>query len=281
MLFVSVIGLYGFRIIAVYGYQTLTRRFGNNPSIPVYIWGLNEDNIILAQLLATGKNKFRIIGFLTPDSDSKLKKLTDLPVLEIRQFDDLIKYDLKDILFTQECDLKNKVAYVEEMLRLDIRIYISQQMNLNINSLYQISNVSRNIRPIQIEDLLARPEINISLNVIAEEVKGKRILVTGAAGSIGSEIVKQLAQFSPTCIICLDQAETPLNDLDIELKRNYPFLNFTSIIGDIRNQTIMDSIFGRYRPDIVYHAAAYKHVPMMEKYPCEAVITNVLGTNCW
>lgn len=278
LLFVSVVGLYGFRIIVVYGYQTLTRRFGNNPSIPVYIWGLNEDNIILAQLLGTGKDKFRIIGFLTLDSDSKLKKLTDLPVLEIRQSEDLIKYDLKDILFTQECELKNNVAYVEDLLKLDIRIYISQQMNLNINSLSQLSNITRNIRPIQIEDLLARPEINISLNVIAEEVKGKKILVTGAAGSIGSEIVKQLAQFSPTCIICLDQAETPLNDLDIELKKNYPFLNFTSIIGDIRNQTITNSIFRRYRPNIVYHAAAYKHVPMMEKHPCEAVITNVLGT---
>lgn len=278
LLFVSVVGLYGFRIIVVYGYQTLTRRFGNNPSIPVYIWGLNEENIILAQLLGTGKDKFRIIGFLTPDSDSKLKKLTDLPVLEIRQSEDLIKYGLKDILFTQECELKNNVAYVEDLLKLDIRIYISQQMNLNINSLSQLSNITRNIRPIQIEDLLARPEINISLNVIAEEVKGKKILVTGAAGSIGSEIVKQLAQFSPTCIICLDQAETPLNDLDIELKKNYPFLNFTSIIGDIRNQTITNSIFRRYRPNIVYHAAAYKHVPMMEKHPCEAVITNVLGT---
>lgn len=278
LLFVSVVGLYGFRIIVVYGYQTLTRRFGNNPSIPVYIWGLNEDNIILAQLLGTGKDKFRIIGFLTPDSDSKLKKLTDLPVLEIRQSEDLIKYGLKDILFTQECELKNNVAYVEDLLKLDIRIYISQQMNLNINSLSQLSNITRNIRPIQIEDLLARPEINISLNVIAEEVKGKKILVTGAAGSIGSEIVKQLAQFSPTCIICLDQAETPLNDLDIELKKNYPFLNYTSIIGDIRNQTITNSIFRRYRPNIVYHAAAYKHVPMMEKHPCEAVITNVLGT---
>lgn len=278
LLFVSVVGLYGFRIIVVYGYQTLTRRFGNNPSIPVYIWGLNEENIILAQLLGTGKDKFRIIGFLTPDSDSKLKKLTDLPVLEIRQSEDLIKYGLKDILFTQECELKNNVVYVEDLLKFDIRIYISQQMNLNINSLSQLSNITRNIRPIQIEDLLARPEINISLNVIAEEVKGKKILVTGAAGSIGSEIVKQLAQFSPTCIICLDQAETPLNDLDIELKKNYPFLNFTSIIGDIRNQTITNSIFRRYRPNIVYHAAAYKHVPMMEKHPCEAVITNVLGT---
>lgn len=278
LLFVSVVGLYGFRIIVVYGYQTLTRRFGNNPSIPVYIWGLNEENIILAQLLGTGKDKFRIIGFLTPDSDSKLKKLTDLPVLEIRQSEDLIKYGLKDILFTQECELKNNVAYVEDLLKLDIRIYISQQINLNINSLSQLSNITRNIRPIQIEDLLARPEINISLNVIAEEVKGKKILVTGAAGSIGSEIVKQLAQFSPTCIICLDQAETPLNDLDIELKKNYPFLNFTSIIGDIRNQKITNSIFRRYRPNIVYHAAAYKHVPMMEKHPCEAVITNVLGT---
>ena len=149
---------------------------------------------------------------------------------------------------------------------------------MNIDSLSQLSDISRSIRPVQIEDLLGRPEINISLNVIAENVQGKNILVTGAAGSIGSEIVKQLAQFSPASIICLDQAETPLNDLDIELKKLYPCLNFTTIIGDVRNHTIINFVFDKYKPNIVYHAAAYKHVPMMERYPCEALITNVLGT---
>lgn len=273
---VSLVGLYGFRIIVVYTYQTLTRRFGNNPSIPVFVWGLNEDNIVLAQLLSIGNNRFRIIGFLTTDPDSKLKKLTDVPVLTIQKPEDFLKYKIKDVLFTKEDELKTEANYVEKILSLNIRIYISKQMN--IDSLSQLSDISRSIRPVQIEDLLGRPEINISLNVIAENVQGKNILVTGAGGSIGSEIVKQLAQFSPASIICLDQAETPLNDLDIELKKLYPCLNFTTIIGDVRNHTIINFVFDKYKPNIVYHAAAYKHVPMMERYPCEAIITNVLGT---
>lgn len=268
--------MYGFRLVVVYTYQTLTRRFGNNPSIPVFVWGLNEDNIVLAQLLSTGNNRFRIIGFLTTEPDSKLKKLTNVPVLTIQKPEDFVKYKIKDILFTKEDELKNEANYVEKLLSLNIRIYISKQMN--IDSLSQLSDISRSIRPVQIEDLLGRPEINISLNVIAENVQGKNILVTGAAGSIGSEIVKQLAQFSPASIICLDQAETPLNDLDIELKKLYPCLNYTTIIGDVRNHTIMNFVFDKYKPNIVYHAAAYKHVPMMERYPCEAIITNVLGT---
>lgn len=273
---VSLVGLYGFRIIVVYTYQTLTRRFGNNPSIPVFVWGLNEDNIVLAQLLSTGNNRFRIIGFLTTEPDSKLKKLTTVPVLTIQKPEDFVKYKIQDVLFTKEDELKNEANYVEKLLSLNIRIYISKQVN--IDSLSQLSDISRSIRPVQIEDLLGRPEINISLNVIAENVQGKNILVTGAAGSIGSEIVKQLAQFSPASIICLDQAETPLNDLDIELKKMYPCLNFTTIIGDVRNHTIINFVFDKYKPNIVYHAAAYKHVPMMERYPCEAIITNVLGT---
>ncbi|MDR3060208.1 MAG: polysaccharide biosynthesis protein [Prevotella sp.] len=273
---VSLVGLYGFRIIVVYTYQSLTQKFGDNPSIPVFVWGLNEENIVFAQLLSTGKNKFRIIGFLTTEPNSKLKKLTNLPVIIIQKPEDLNKYKTKDILFTKESDLKDRTDYVEKMLNLNRHIYITQQMN--INSMSQLSDVSRSIRPVQIEDLLGRPEINISLGAIAENIRNKKVLVTGAAGSIGSEIVKQLAKFSPNCIICLDQAETPLNDLDIELKKAYPTLNYKSIIGDIRNKDKITQVFEEYKPNIVYHAAAYKHVPLMEKYPCEAIITNVLGT---
>lgn len=273
---VSLVGLYGFRIIVVYTYQSLTQKFGDNPSIPVFVWGLNEENIVFAQLLSTGKNKFRIIGFLTTEPNSKLKKLTNLPVIIIQKPEDLNKYKTKDILFTKESDLKDRADYVEKMLNLNRHIYITQQMN--INSMSQLSDVSRSIRPVQIEDLLGRPEINISLGAIAENIRNKKVLVTGAAGSIGSEIVKQLAKFSPNCIICLDQAETPLNDLDIELKKVYPTLNYKSIIGDIRNKDKITQVFEEYKPNIVYHAAAYKHVPLMEKYPCEAIITNVLGT---
>lgn len=273
---VSLVGLYGFRIAVIHTYQRLTQIFGNNPSIPVYAWGLNEENIVLAQLLNTGHDKFRIIGFLDKGVKSKFNKLTDLPILIIQNPEDLVKYKINNILFTKKDELKNEVTYVEKMLSLNTRIYISRQ--LSINYLSQLSDISRNIYPVQIEDLLGRPEITISLDSIAKNLKGKKILVTGAAGSIGREIIMQLAKFSPEGIICLDQAETPLNDLDIELKRVYPSLKFTTIIGDVRNQYMINRVFETHKPNIVYHAAAYKHVPMMERYPCEAVMTNVYGT---
>jgi FlaA1/EpsC-like NDP-sugar epimerase len=103
-------------------------------------------------------------------------------------------------------------------------------------------------------------------------------LVTGAAGSIGSEIVRQIAKFAPKFVICLDQAETPLHDLQLELKEKFPSLNYRVIIADIRNQVKMAHEFQKYKPDVVYHAAAYKHVPLMEHFPCEAAIDNILGT---
>lgn len=273
---VSLLGLFGFRITVVYIYQKLSHKFGDTPSIPVYIWGLTEENIVFAQLLSTGRNKFRIIGFLTTNANSKLKKLTNLPVFVLEKPEDITRYKFRDILFTAESDLETEAKYVEKMLSVNTHIYITQQVN--INSVSQLADIGRNIRPVQIEDLLGRPEINISFDIIAEKVKNKTILVTGAAGSIGSEIVKQLAEFSPQTIICLDQAETPLNDLDIELKKKYPKLDYATIVGDIRNQTKIAQVIKKYRPNVIYHAAAYKHVPLMEKDPSEAIITNVFGT---
>jgi FlaA1/EpsC-like NDP-sugar epimerase len=162
------------------------------------------------------------------------------------------------------------------MLQYKIGIFVTQQ--LSINNVRQLSQIGNNIRSVQIEDLLGRDEINITINAIEAEIYNKVVLVTGAAGSIGSEIVRQVALFAPKCIICLDIAETPLNDLELELRERFPPLNFHVIIADVRNISKLRCEFSKYRPDIVYHAAAYKHVPMMERFPCEATLTNILGT---
>ncbi len=273
---VSLVGLYGFRITVVYTYQQLSQKFGENPYIPVFIWGLNEENLKLTQLLDTGNNKFKVEGVLTTQDNSKLRGLSSVPVLVIESLDMLSKYRIKNVLFTNERELQDNKVYAEKLLKKGIGIFITQQTN--IDNMSQLSEVGSHIRSVQIEDLLGRPEINISLDIIEQETKGKRILVTGAAGSIGSEIVRQLAFFSPEQVICLDQAETPLYDLELELKKKYSELNFVTIIGDIRNKNKLRSIFKEYRPEIVYHAAAYKHVPLMEKYPCEAIVTNVCGS---
>lgn len=135
------------------------------------------------------------------------------------------------------------------------------------------------LRNIQIEDLLSREEINIDLDNIRNELSGSVIMVTGAAGSIGSELCRQLCCFNLKQLILFDFSETATYEVDMELKKRFPDRSILPIIGDVRNRDRVESQTRLYHPDIIFHAAAYKHVPMMEKYPCEAVRTNVLGTS--
>lgn len=272
----SLIGLLGSRIVIVYTYQSLMRRFGSHPPTPVFLWGVNEDNIAFAQLMKSNKSKYQIKGLIGKNNDTKFRHLTNLPILDASDIKELQRSRVKGVLFTDEKSIKEEKSFVETILNLKIAVYVTQQ--IDIKDTNQLSNAIQHIRSIQIEDLLGRPQIDISMEAISANIKDKTILVTGAAGSIGSEIVRQLANFEPSRIICLDQAETPLNDLDLELNKKFPKLVYSTVIGSIRNKDSLEKVFNKYHPDIVYHAAAYKHVPIMEKHPCEAIMTNVMGT---
>jgi len=136
----------------------------------------------------------------------------------------------------------------------------------------------RQIRKIQIEELLEREPIRLDEDNISKQLNGKTVLVTGAAGSIGSEIVRQIARFNPGMLILLDQAESPLYELEMECLEQFPQVKSEVVMGDVRNRQRMENVFRTFRPQLVYHAAAYKHVPMMELNPSESVLTNVLGT---
>ena len=136
----------------------------------------------------------------------------------------------------------------------------------------------RSVREIRIEDLLGREEIHINLDEIGNLLEGKTVLVTGAAGSIGSEICRQLAHFPIKKLVCFDSAETPMHNLRLELEEKYRGLNFVPVIGDVRSPDRVDYMFRNWHPQVVFHAAAYKHVPLMEENPCEAIRTNVFGT---
>ncbi|MEN9919595.1 MAG: hypothetical protein RL662_2031 [Bacteroidota bacterium] len=272
---VSLVALYGFRIIVVYSYQRLVQSFGSHPPIPVLIWGVNEESLALSQMSVSGR-KYQIKGFIEHRANTKFKNQTNLPILYVDNPKDLLKYNIAGVLFIDDKTIKADISFVEVLIGMGVHVCVSQQKN--INSVSQLSDAMNQIRPIQIEDLLGREEINISLDVIGDNVKGKTILVTGAAGSIGSEIVRQLATFEPQSIICFDQAETPLNELNIEMDKKYPNLKLISVMGNICNINRISNVFKTYKPHIVYHAAAYKHVPMMEKDPSEAIITNVLGS---
>ncbi|MBN1952638.1 MAG: polysaccharide biosynthesis protein, partial [Bacteroidales bacterium] len=137
---------------------------------------------------------------------------------------------------------------------------------------------SHDIREVNVEDLLNREPINLNKDNIEKDLMNKTILITGAAGSIGSEIVRQVAHYAPRKMILVDQAETPLYDIELELEESYNFKNYEAVLADITNERRMSKVFELFKPDIVYHAAAYKHVPMMENNPSEAILNNVIGT---
>lgn len=134
------------------------------------------------------------------------------------------------------------------------------------------------LKDLKIEDLLQRPMINLENQMVANDLRGKRILVTGGAGSIGSEIVRQVLSYAPEMVVVCDQAESPLHQLQLEMEEKFPSVDIRICIGDIKNFDRMYTLFKAYNPQVVYHAAAYKHVPMMENNPSEAILTNILGT---
>ena len=134
------------------------------------------------------------------------------------------------------------------------------------------------VRKIRIEDLLGRDEIRISMDEIMADFKGKTVMVTGAAGSIGSELCRQLATFGISKLVLYDNSETPMHTLRLELEERFPELKFVPIIGDVRLPQRLDYAFRSHHPQVVFHAAAYKHVPLMEENPCEAIYTNVIGS---
>lgn len=262
----SLLGLFLFRIFVISSYRYLKRKYSDK-IIEVFLWGVDENTISMSNVLNSSQSGYKVKGLIEDGHYSKLGKNTNLPIVTK-------KYRVKNVLFLSERTLKDNQSVAEELIKRGVHLYIMQ--DVNINNLDELKEASNTIRPIQIEDLLGRPEIKISKDFIRQNVSNKTILVTGAAGSIGSEIVRQLAKFDPKLVLCLDQAETPLHALSLELENSS--LNHKLIVADIRNYNKLKVVFEELKPDIVYHAAAYKHVPLMEKEPSEAIITNVQGT---
>jgi len=278
-LLVSSLHLLGFRLFIVFAYQSFLFRIGKKSRLPLYVYGTTPDSVSIVEqsVITLSQDKYRVVGFLTFDKSDMNKSISEYPIIYIdpSKPESLKNYGIKSILFPDESYLKKHTELIERLMMMKIEA-------LMIPAIKDVKGVDEplesRIRSIQIEDLLGRPEINVSLDMIHENIRDKIVLVTGAAGSIGSEIVRQVAKFDPKTIICLDQSETPLNDLELEFLDKEINFNFISILGDVRNKDRMSRIFRQYKPDIIYHAAAYKHVPMMEKDPCESVITNILGT---
>lgn len=262
-----------FCIVYIYNYATNYTTEIRNKSL---IYDINSHSIALAQWLTKGSpNNYEIKGFVTRKKDAKKTRILGLPVHYLNGDDldwFLRKNDVNTIIFPDYKGVRKEQAFISACIEMGISLFVTPPFEgLNANFHMQM-------KPIQFEDLLGREEITIDMDNIEKQTRDKIILITGAAGSIGSELVRQIAQFEPGLLLLLDSAETPLHNLRLILENEFPRLKFIPIIGDIRSKPRLNFIFQKYHPHIVYHAAAYKHVPLMEENPCEAVLVNVLGT---
>ena len=243
----------------------------------VIIYGAGEAGIAAKRTLDhDNKVNMLLAAFIDDDERKTGKSIDGIKIHHTRDFIVLLKQEkIEDLIIATHNippDRKNKI--VDLCLERDIKVLTLPPIRSWING--QLS--TEQLQNIKIEDLLEREPIEIHNDIIGEQLRGKRVLVTGAAGSIGSEIVRQIAVFKPQMIILNDQSETPLHELQLEMQENNLENNFHSFIGDVRDHCRMELLFQTFKPHYVYHAAAYKHVPLMEHNPGESVRTNVMGT---
>ena len=222
---------------------------------------------------------YHVVGFISPDSNDKNLKINDYAVFVYHSDQDLERIidnlSVRAVLFASEADLKKEnTGLVEYLNQHGIHALIAP----TIDELEGNKTVKNRVREVKIEDLLGREEIKISMDEIVNHFKGKVVMVTGAAGSIGSELCRQLATFGIKKLVLFDNAETPMHNLRLELENRFPELDFVPIVGDVRHPQRLDYAFRDWHPQVVFHAAAYKHVPLMEENPCEAVLVNVKGS---
>ena len=243
------------------------------------ILGADENAISIAGALnIEHPRRFKIVGFLTKTKHNKSIRILDTPVIQFNNtiHESIQKLDANAVILSeQNLTSEEKFAIVEDCLENDIQVF-----NAPLVSNWQDDDkpLAQNVKTLQIEDLLDREPIVLDKANKEAQLTGKTILVTGGAGSIGSEIVRQVAQYNPKKLIILDQAETPLHNLQLEVESKYPQLNCRFIICDVGNQKRLELMFKNHDIDVIYHAAAYKHVPLMEANPHEAISVNIRGT---
>ena len=271
----SVFFVVGGRFIIKLLYLESMKDTGNQESVIIY--GAGVSGLITKRTLEKDTRNNQIAAAFIDDNE-KLQgtRIEGIRVYSTRQLSKLQKeLQAKTLIVAiQVPDVEKMQKVIDEAMTLKLTIQKVPNPKSWINGEFS----SRQLKKIRIEDLLGREIIDLKNNQLSTEISTSTILVSGAAGSIGSGLVQQIAQFNPKNIILLDQAESPLYDLQFELNQHFSDLKFEVVIGDICNQERMQKLFQTFKPDIVFHAAAYKHVPMMELNPAEAVQTNVKGT---
>lgn len=271
------IAMAGFRIQLILIYEFLLNQM-NKKNERILIYGKDDKSVALQVRLMNSRH-FKVVGFYVYDTSASILRVAGFPVYSFKNEEDfkrlMHKHCIQSILFARYEDTKEEENRLLQYCKQNkIRTLIAP----SISEADEHGNFHQWVRPIKIEDLLGRPEININIQEVTAEFRDKVIMVTGAAGSIGSELCRQLAQMSIRKLIMFDSAETPLHNVRLEFEKNYPGLDFVPVIGDVRVIERLRMVFETYHPQIIFHAAAYKHVPLMEENPCEAVLVNVTGT---
>lgn len=241
-----------------------------------FIYGVKEGGIGLAKQIKNNKPmKFKLMGFISDDVEIKHHHLMGAKVyaLDKNTIKVMRDYKITTLLVSPGAinNLRADKEFQDAILAEGIRIYMPTTQEWNTEQQQQLKEVS-------IEDLLPRDEISIDMESVGAMLHGKRILITGSAGSIGSEMVRQIAKYSPAELILIDSAETPQHDIRLMMAKQFPDIKAETIVTTICSKSRMEHIFKTYLPDYVFHAAAYKHVPMMENNPCESIQNNVYGT---
>lgn len=279
-LILTIVFLLLVRIAMIVMYDVLRNKVKESRKrLNIMVYGSDDKAVAIVKRLHESPH-YNTIGYLEFGQRLRGQRIDGLKIFYFENIADIAlfreRFFLDGIIFPREIDVKKEEQRLLEYCQENnVKVLVSP----SIDEVVDGKVMSSSIREVKIEDLLGRDEIKISMDQIKANFKGKTVMVTGAAGSIGSELCRQIATFGVERLIIFDNAETPMHNLRLELEERFPYLSFVPVIGDVRLENRLDYAFRLYRPQVVFHAAAYKHVPLMEENPCEAVLVNAVGSS--
>jgi len=282
--FVAITLLFGWRVTIKTTFEHISHN--SKGAEKVLIYGTKSAGLSIAKMLQSNlESKYRPVGFIADEHDDVRHSLLTLKVYELNQalIDLMEKNHIKHVIISplkmKEINpLKDLKLFIDNKIQILTTPNFTDFAAADSDTQQNSERLIGRIESIRVEDLLERPVIDIDTDNVGGILSGQTVMVTGAAGSIGSEIVRQVAAFKPQTIVLFEMAESPLHDLTVDLRRAFPELQFVPVIADVRNVDMVEEVFEEYRPHIVFHAAAYKHVPLMEDFPPQAILANVQGS---